>query len=642
MFVPSFGQESDDEMKEELFADFTDELGRTLSKVQVPAGKKEKDRFVGIFYFLLYGSDGGDTDKFNVCKIFSENEDALTNSGLWSPDQKTYWWGEPLLGYYNLTVDKYVFRKHASMLCDAGVDTIIIDFSNVCVNGEESIVYNLLRPALKKLCDTWLEIRNEGGVTPRITLLMTWSDNGAAAGFKHLEKDFYSKEQYSDLWFRWEGKPLVVGSGNLVDEKYHKDYTFRQAWPFYQSPDVPDAWPWMSVYPQNPGYTETNPNEIVAVSIAQNWHEGLDRKAYCFMSDTDSEGNFIAQGRSYTYGGENVLSGSPVSSEYDSIHGANFQQQWDRAIELDPDFVFVTGWNEWCAARFVGEDFPVIGKMCDQFCPEFSRDIEPTRSAGLGDSAYCQLRLNIKRYKGNNNMTVYKPSGSGTFTESGNDKADRNAKSAGSKIYKNKTGRNDFISCSAKDSGDSVIFYAGTAEDITSPDGTLWMNLYIGIRDANGNLTSEPNWEGYSFLVNGSVISDCRTTVQKSLGGYSWETVSDSISYRLEGSEIEITVPKPLLGITPGSPYSVIFKWADNIDVSDDVLNFYTDGDTVPNGRDYCVYNFGITEAEMNPQSDGSAGKSSKPGLLPLAIAMCGAAIAAVAALVLTFKKGRK
>src|SRR3546814_1939711 len=43
---------------------------------------------------------------------------------------------------------------------------------------------------------------------------------------------------------------------------------------------------------------------------------------------------------------------------------------------------------------------PIYSWFCDQASPEYSRDIEPTRTAGIQDHYYMQLVSNIRRYKG--------------------------------------------------------------------------------------------------------------------------------------------------------------------------------------------------------------------------------------------------
>ena len=38
------------------------------------------------------------------------------------------------------------------------------------------------------------------------------------------------------------------------------------------------------------------------------------------------------------------------------LEGRNFEEQWSYALEVDPEMVFVTGWNEWIAQRAIFMD----------------------------------------------------------------------------------------------------------------------------------------------------------------------------------------------------------------------------------------------------------------------------------------------
>jgi len=77
--------------------------------------------------------------------------------------------------------------------------------------------------------------------------------------------------------------------------------------------------------------------------------------------------------------------------------GQNHTEQWHRALELDPPFVMVTGWNEWTAGKYSRLNQPVA--FVNQYDQAFSRDIEPVK--GLhGDNDYYQMVANIRRIKG--------------------------------------------------------------------------------------------------------------------------------------------------------------------------------------------------------------------------------------------------
>ncbi len=52
-----------------------------------------------------------------------------------------------------------------------------------------------------------------------------------------------------------------------------------------------------------------------------------------------------AMGRSWHQGARDTREGAVNL-------GLNFDEQWRLAIEVDPKFIFVTGWNEWIAGRY--------------------------------------------------------------------------------------------------------------------------------------------------------------------------------------------------------------------------------------------------------------------------------------------------
>ena len=103
--------------------------------------------------------------------------------------------------------------------------------------------------------------------------------------------------------------------------------------------------------------------------------------------------------------GRSFHRGATVGEPDAVLHGYNAAEQWERALQEDPRFVFVTGWNEWFAGRFdefLGVRLPVM--FVDQFDQEHSRDIEPMQG-GHGDNYYYQMVSYIRRYKGARPLT---------------------------------------------------------------------------------------------------------------------------------------------------------------------------------------------------------------------------------------------
>jgi len=88
--------------------------------------------------------------------------------------------------------------------------------------------------------------------------------------------------------------------------------------------------------------------------------------------------------------------------------GLYFAEQWSRALEVDPEFVFVTGWNEWTAGKYQpGGEGKTVSWLrrqspfffVDQYNAEFNRCIHPVKG-GYTDNYYMQMAQNLRRYKG--------------------------------------------------------------------------------------------------------------------------------------------------------------------------------------------------------------------------------------------------
>jgi hypothetical protein len=330
----------------------TDELGRDLPLTS-EVGPPKSDRFVGVFYFLWHNQvgkrDGSSHGPPDVSHILSADPAALSkpDSPLWGQIGEPHYWGEPLFGYYRST-DPWVLRRHAHMLADAGVDTLVFDTTNAATYPDVYL----------KLCEVFSAIRSEGGRTPQIAFMV---NTNAEATANQIFSNFYAKGLYPHLWFRWQGKPLLLCDPQQANPTLRNFFTLRRAhWPFRME-DTDQAWQWEASYPQPFGFDRdpTKPEQL-SVSVAQNLR--VSDAAVTNMS----EGN--ARGRSFHEGRQDARPGAVN-------FGFNFEEQWQRVFALKPQFVLATGWNEWIAGRFQRPNEPVV--FVDQFSEEFSRDIEP-------------------------------------------------------------------------------------------------------------------------------------------------------------------------------------------------------------------------------------------------------------------------
>ncbi|CAF1459253.1 unnamed protein product, partial [Didymodactylos carnosus] len=348
----------------------TDGLGRALVSHD-EVGDIKSNKFVGIFYFLW--NEGSKPGPFDVTKILQQSGGDIINA-QWGPLYTFHHWSKPYFDYY-LQDDEFVIRKHAQMLADAGIDTLIYDVTN-------GYTYDNI---WAKIGDVFTDMRAQGIKVPQFTFI-AWT-NGAQT-VQHLYNVLYSQNRYSDLWFRWNGKPLLFADFDGLSQQLKDFFTVRKSWA-WTGPDGwygngNGRWPWIDNYPQGLGKNEWGQTEQTCVAIGGHPTSNL--------------------GRSY----DGPTQTQPAQSNANVGH--YFQQQWDRALQIDPSFIFVTGWNEWIAQRFVQTNelnIPFLGKhwpigtsyFVDQFDQEFSRDAEPM-AGGHGDNYYYQLVNYIRKFKG--------------------------------------------------------------------------------------------------------------------------------------------------------------------------------------------------------------------------------------------------
>ncbi len=537
----------------------TDALNRILPTAAQAPGLRP-NRTVGIFYFLTHASEST-TLPNDLAKILPQDPDLLKkpDSPLWGP-RGPYYWGEPLYGYYH-SMDPWVLRRHATLLADAGIDTVIFDTTN----------RKTYRDVYLKICEVWTQVRQEGGRTPQICFMVNTKAGETA---QELYRDLYQPALYPDLWFRWQGKPLLICDPKEASPAVAKFFTLRKAhWPFTQV-NTPNAWHWENTYPQVYSYdTDPAKPEQVNVSVAQNLRAS-DGKV-----TNMSQGN--ARGRSFHDGKQ-----APVPGDID--RGPNFAEQWRRAIELDPPFVMVTGWNEWTAGRHSRPGLPVV--FVDQYDQEFSRDIEPVTGMHH-DNYYYQLVDGVRRYKGYPALPA--PSAPATIDLAGgfaqwsavapaftdhvfdNDHRDFGQ---GARHIVSTSGRNDLAVMKVARDATHLYFYARTRRPLTPPSGANWMLLLLDTDQKRST-----GWEGYDFIVNRSRDGQ-GTWLERNTGGWTWEKVVQ-VQLTVSGHELMLAIPRATLGLPAGDTVTLDFKWWDNPQKSGDIMDTYRSGDTAPDGR---------------------------------------------------------
>ncbi len=528
----------------------------------------QANRTLAVFYFLWNDTPGRPV--YDLGHILA----ADPAHPQFGPVHDQHWWGQPWFGYYTLQ-DRSVVRKHVQMLVDAGVDLLVFD----ATNGPK----NTYPAAREAVCQILEERRATGQACPKIAFF------AGGGSWQRVYDDFYAARQHPDLWFQWQGKPLLMihhDSTHAVSDDVRRFFTLRESWAwtgpgqewFGTGADRGrDCWAWLDDSPQNYG-----------------WHDGPAVPEEVSVSVAQHATSSIGRSYSHCHGGE------PRADACCPARGTFFAEQWDRALQIDPPVVFVTGWNEWMAQRsvspvpghFAGRDVPAgYTYFVDEYNAEFSRDIEPAQGE-LQDDFYYQFVAAARRYKGVRPVPPVRAAPvriDGKFDDWAavtpeyrddiGDPVHRDAVGWGGVHVVNQTGRNDLVAMKVSYDADRVYFYVRTAAPLTPHTDPNWMLLYLSVAPAG-----HANWLGYDFVVNRSVPGHRTTRLQRATGGgYCWSDQAD-VPYATAGNELELAIPRSALNL-PAGPVTIDFKWADNIQQTGDASDFTLNGDVAPNDR---------------------------------------------------------
>jgi hypothetical protein len=430
----------------------TDATGRTMpdcdSVGEVKAGQR---RVAGIFYITWHTQDRAEMKspyEADVTRILQKAPEARMDAEhpLWT--EGGYHWGEPEMGYF-LSQDEWVIRKDMSMLADAGVDVLVMDVTNAVRYWDEwEVTFAVMQ-----------QMRAEGNRTPQFCF---WAYNGPVITVvQELYERYYRQNRYRDLWFYWDGKPLLLynakpeydangggvknpnpnydagagtnprhphyGNPDYTEENY-RDYTsevrafftLRNMWWGYykwaKERYIGTEDNWSFGYSLNePEVKALKPSELLST------HRGRREQAAVTPAQHPVAGTEENRGVGKSW---SRATGQPQLDERDlprpayvpwldrtvenpEGYGIYFQERWDEAIACNPEFLYINDWNEWTAGKYqpdgggtklwLGRDNPFF--FVDQYNSEYNRCIHPMKG-GYTDNYYMQMAQNIRRYKG--------------------------------------------------------------------------------------------------------------------------------------------------------------------------------------------------------------------------------------------------
>ena len=585
----------------DLYADTwvaSDDLGRTVTD----GAAAPRDKLIGLFYQIWFTPTSvtySDQKNYDHYRIYREGGfEAVKKAYSQGPIGWGHYWAEPYFGFY-LTNDRWIIRKHASMLSDLGIDFIYLDVTNG----------NPKTTSYKAIMKEYEMMRQEGLDTPDICFMLADETSLVDNVFMDLWDNIYSTGQYSDLYVMYDGKPLILGNFNKSSEEIKQlleGFSWRRCWALHENlKGGENFWSWMCQTPQVASYNTNKDNAVEEISISAG-----------ILANTST-------GRSFSNGRQPKVGTLPDGTkDYFQFNlettgqGLLFAEQMQRAVEVDPYVVLITEWNEWAAGRWPGNGNPTIANTyiswtsdyyVDCFNPEFSRDIEPMKD-GFKDNYYYQLAAFLRSFRGSRPAAA--ASGQHSITLDGGlgqwadvwpeyrdttgDTIHRDSLGNGGLVtYKNSTGRNDIVSAKVSRADGKTYFLAVCADNLTAREGNNWMNLFI---DSDGN--SGNGWYGYDLIINRE-----NGSVEKFTGGWNMQKLGQCEVFTGD-NYLVIAVDDAACGL--GAEFC--FKWADNSTTEGDIMQFLDLGDAAPNARFNYAYRTGSKDVALTESTKAAVG----------------------------------
>jgi hypothetical protein len=558
----------------------TDALGRTLPDFE-QTGPPKPNRWVGLFYWQWHGG-------LRAWTSYNITDWLQTHPGFkdWTahpeggPNNPEWYWAEPLYGYYRST-DPWVIRKHLILFADAGVDFLYFDYTNASLYDEE----------LKTFMNVAEDLKSKGVHVPKLTFFLNYEPDWKVEA---LYKEWYKPGKYNDMWFMWDGKPLLmapepIDSSKLKDSSLLPDiqsyFTFRPTWASQDAKKDPTKWRFMDTNPQRPAMGPDGKVEQMVVS------KSLGGPIW---------DNMKTGGVSCTPDHIPVYNDQWVSP--DAPKGLFFQYQWDQAEKVAAPILLVTGWNEWTAAVWETPGVVFLGRttkagqgyIVDEFNEDFDRDIEPMKG-GYNDNFYWQFIANMRLYKGmqppqsasapktiqmNTDFHQWKDV-SPLYTHARGTTAARDWDGSPAGVhYTNNSARNNIVLAQAARNKKTLYFHVQTADVMTPATDKNWMMLLL---DSDANVNT--GWHGYDYLINRTRDGMHCSIEQNVDGKWEWRKIGEGGIIK-SGKDMVIAISRQILHLTPSNGMLKFdFKWVDNIPDTPHIMDFYTQGDTAPDAR---------------------------------------------------------
>jgi hypothetical protein len=260
-------------------------------------------------------------------------------------------WGTPELGFY-LSSDRAVIRRHAAWLAEAGVDFILIDWSNDlnyhAGETKKRPDYDMIEGATRAIFEEYANLEHR----PRISIMLGCPDEPAATQNGKLKRkadevyeQYVANPRFRPLIEDHLGKPLLVVYVNTPS-------------------------PWQDRVPdwKDPRFTVRFMTGFITQQHNLLGPGRVSKYGYWSWEDRGQQTYPIVNGHPEAMVVTACWRDDPECRAPGRLSGKTFREQWSRARQIGPKFALAGTWNEWV--------------VNEQPSAEISKDIEPSKEHG--------------------------------------------------------------------------------------------------------------------------------------------------------------------------------------------------------------------------------------------------------------------
>lgn len=335
---------------------------------------------IGLFYSTWHCPQATGNPHGRAIHDISE---ILAGRQSWGPLREFHWWDEPEAGYYCLSRDDALLRRHAEQIRDAGVDFIFVDATNwAYMDGRSDRVREMVTDPLERLLAVWSTVPGAPRVVPWVPVISADTNPSVYTVDYLLER----LAAYPGMQQEYLGRPLLFVTEAQdrfsTNEAKLRDlssrYTIRRMWAHMSRYD--DSW-WSFMEP-----------------CAEDPSSGRPCRQRNAIRGGSVEQVSIAAAYQWTYM-------SVPEHAVPKHRGRTLRSQFETLFDHpEAGVATITGWNEWTIQRIPcgeHESCPCSrysACFLDAYDMEYSRDIEPGRNA-MGDYYYRLMQACIGLYR---------------------------------------------------------------------------------------------------------------------------------------------------------------------------------------------------------------------------------------------------